>query len=297
MHVIVPIDITDSVLIDSDVPESDYAEWIAATTYPLGARVIVKTDADHHRYESLQAENSHNNPKASPLYWLDLGAVNRWAMFDNSVSSQTRQLNSLSFTLSPGAVNSIALFDVSGYRVTITTVSSGATVYFKDILLEQSIVIDWYGYFFNPVSRKKQLAIIDMPVYTSNVITVTIYQYTGKNAACGMVSVGASWFIGDMEWSPTFTIKDYSTKETDNFGKTTFIKRAFSKKLSCALMVSNGHVDAVGMLLAELRSMPLAWVGDELYEITIIFGYYVDFSIVIQNFALSTCNLQIEGLV
>ena len=41
MQLIKPVTVTDTVLVSSNVPENDYAEWAVGTTYDTGDRVIV----------------------------------------------------------------------------------------------------------------------------------------------------------------------------------------------------------------------------------------------------------------
>ena len=41
LTVVKPIAVTPSMLVSTDVPEADYAEWAAGTTYAIGDRVIV----------------------------------------------------------------------------------------------------------------------------------------------------------------------------------------------------------------------------------------------------------------
>ena len=55
LKVIPPVTITDSILLSSSVPETDYAAWNSGTTYSIGNRVILTST--HKIYESLQNSN------------------------------------------------------------------------------------------------------------------------------------------------------------------------------------------------------------------------------------------------
>ena len=85
MKLIQPTTVTDSKLTSSNVTENDYAAWSNSTTYTVGQKVIVI--ATHKIYECL----INNKNKYPPDYtsgtlpeWLDLGATNKWKMFDQS---------------------------------------------------------------------------------------------------------------------------------------------------------------------------------------------------------------------
>lgn len=296
MDIIRPVAIADAQFVSSNVAENDYAVWSAATTYAAGTRVIVTASGDHHIYESLQASNLNHTPITSPTWWLDLGADNRWAMFDSTVSTVTSNANSINVVLNPGAINSLALLEIDAYSVDLLMVSASVTIYSASISLAAAYIYDWYSYFYEPITYKRYLVLDDLPQDANASLTVTI----NKNAATakvGVFVVGLSSYIGVLLWRPTVGIIDYSTKETDTFGNTTIIKRAYSKRMSCELDLDNGQVDNVHLLLSSYRATPIVWVGTDLFEATIIFGFFKEFSIVIENYAGSTCTLDIEGLV
>ena len=59
-------------------------EYSSTGTYALGATVINTTGASptYHQYESLVADN-RGNALDDASKWLDLGAINRFRMFDS----------------------------------------------------------------------------------------------------------------------------------------------------------------------------------------------------------------------
>ena len=130
LTIIRPLPITDAILDVSgsppvtNVPENDYAEWAVGTTYALGDRVILTST--HRVYESLQASNTGNNPTAlGSTFWIDAGPTNRWAIFDTSVSTQTKQANNITYLLVPNeAINSVGILNITGgTEINITMVS------------------------------------------------------------------------------------------------------------------------------------------------------------------------------
>jgi hypothetical protein len=100
----------DAVLIASNVPETDTNEdeWDASVTYSIGDIVTV-LGTTQRRYESLANGNVGNNPTTSPLEWLDLGATNRWRMFDGGTSTLTTNAESIDVTIEAPTASLTAL--------------------------------------------------------------------------------------------------------------------------------------------------------------------------------------------
>lgn len=110
----------------SNIPETDYSEYSAATTYDKGDRVIILSE--HRIYESLQDANTGNTPATSPTWWLDCGATNRWRPFDLSIQNQAQQDGNLNWALMPGLVDSIALLNLDAIEVEITVSDTNANL-------------------------------------------------------------------------------------------------------------------------------------------------------------------------
>lgn len=134
MILIKPYTVVDASLISSNVPETDHAAWAVGTTYAQTARVIVIGTNSHKVYESLQASNVGRTPASSPTWWLDIGATNRWDMFDQSVQSQTSNATSINVSIKPAQrVDTVTLLNISASATNIimydTSATSNRTVY------------------------------------------------------------------------------------------------------------------------------------------------------------------------
>ena len=298
MKLIRPTTITDAMLISCDVPETDYAAWSAATTYALGDKVIVTTGV-HKIYESLQATNLNHDPTTSPDWWLDSGATNRWKMFDAVVGSQTSQAESLSVTLQPGIIDSIAFLDVEASTISVTmTDPTEGVVYTETIdLVAKTYINDGWSYFFEPIILDDACVLLGIPPYGSAQIAITITN-TGSTAKIGTLIVGAKKDLGGTQYDPTIGITDYSKKEVDVFGNYSVVQRAYSKRMGCSLIVQNSSVDDLVRTLASYRATPICWVGDDQgsFSSMIIYGFYKSFEITIPGPEVSSCSMEIEGL-
>ena len=117
-----------------NVPETDFSGYNSGSTYSLADKVIY----NHKVYESLQNANIGHPPDTSPTWWLDSGFDNRWKMFDSVVGSQTAQANSITLSLVPGMIDSIALLDLDATTVIIEVILPEPSVSIFDSTLNIS---------------------------------------------------------------------------------------------------------------------------------------------------------------
>ncbi len=293
MKVVKPVAITEANLVSSSVLENDAPVYNPATNYAVGNRVIY----DHKVYESVQTPNTGHQPGTDALYWADVGPTNRWAMFDTEISSQTLANDAITAVIKPGYVTGVALFGLAGSNVSVQVQdgAGGTVVYSKEKSLDGSIVEDWYAYFFEPIDQLEEVVLSDLPPYSNAHITVSI---TGGAVKCGILAAGNVYELGGTERGASAGIIDYSRKDTDATGKTTFVKRRYSKRMSARLFVENSSLNKLQRILAGLRATPCVWIGTEApgYQPLTVFGFYRDFSIDVAYATRSYCNLEIEGL-
>lgn len=294
MKVITPTTIIDA-MYTSGPPETDYAAYVAGTTYALGNRVI--RTSTHRIYESLIAGNLGNTPESNPTKWLDIGPTNKWALFDSVVGTKTSVASPLTVVIAPGAVNAIALLELVGTSVTVavTSATGGGTVYGQTISLDASEVGDYYEYFFGPFIQRNSVVLTDLPPYADGVITVTL---SGTTVSLGVCAVGLSTELGGSQYGATAGITDYSIKTIDAFGNTTLTQRSYAKRTSAKLWLRKGDVNRVHRKLADLRATPCVWVGveDDALEPLTVFGFYKDFQVEVAYPTAALCSLEIEGM-
>lgn len=293
-----PTKVTDAILVSSNVPETEYTAWAAGVTYADGAFVrLVATDV-HKIYQSAQADNVGHDPQTDDgTWWIDAGSTNRWAMFDESVQSQTTAQDSLEVSLrSTGVLDTLALLNVSGasVSVTLTDPSEGVVLSETYSLVSNAGIDDWWKWFFEPITRKTDL-LIPLPPYAGALLDVAI-DAPGETAACGVMIVGLSKEIGGTQLGASVGIQDYSRKGRDDFGNAVVVERAYSRRANLSIVTDNTAIDALLTLLAQYRATPVLYIGTSLYSSTIIYGFYRDLAIEIQWPEQSLLNLEVEGL-
>ena len=296
--VVSPLTITDAMLTSTNVAETDYSEWSSGTTYALAARVILTST--HKVYESLQAANTNHDPTTSPLWWIEVSPTNRWKALDTSVSTQTKQATSITYSFTPGqAVNTVAALNIIGANsltVTMTSALAGGAVYIKIVdLTSVPSGADWWAWFYATRSSPTQVILTDLPSYSDGVINFTLSG--GSGLAVGVIMLGRQRAFGvGIQYVARIGIQDYSRKEKNDFGDTVLVQRAFAKRANFDIQIAKSEVDSFQNFLVDVRATPCLWIGSTVYESTTIFGFYKNFDILISYPTFADCSLELEGL-
>lgn len=311
MNVIELISVTPAML-ESNVPESDAPPWKAGT-YKVGDTVI----KNHHVFESLADGNTvePGAETATPLKWLDKGATNRWRMFDKGASqlvgettaqrrvyligTQTSNPGSIDITINPGSVvSAVALFGLSGYRVTVTmTDPFDGVVYERVVSLVDASAKGMWEWLFKPVKRRTTVALLDLPAYGTAPIRIVVEADAGGTATCSMAAVGLLNEVGEACFGSSVGITDFSRKDVDPFGNETLVEGGFRDRVQYDVRIETDDVAYQRDFLKGLRAKGAVYIGDPARQETIIFGRYRDLQIVLSNPAVSECALDVGALL
>ncbi len=274
----------------------------AGTTYAEGQTCTY----GHKDYISLAAGNIGHAPNFNPEFWQDEGYVNRFKMFDNGVSTQTVGFDEIALQIPTdyqSNVNTVVLLNVDAYSVTLKVDAVGEApfatrenVYDETRSLVMPTVSDWYEYFFDPLTFRKNVVFGNLPVYPRTRITL-ILEKSGGLPVIGKMAFGAALRLGADEWGARAGISDYSSKTKDAWGNYTITERVYSDLLSTTLVVDNAMVDVVKQRLAAIRATPSIFIGDGDFDVMAAFGFPQHFDILLQSPAGSICSLEIEGLI
>jgi len=279
-----------------DVTDNTIAEYIQPN-FKLGDRVIFRDRV----FEALTDNNDRPDvgALADPPTWLDLGFINPLRMFDNKLDSRTTAPSPLVIDITPGMlVNGIALFNVNASTVQITYTDPGdGLVYdtWQISMLDNSVVQDWYSFFFDPYLVKADLARVDLPAYIDGTVQITL-DGAGADVAIGEVVLGTIYKIGDAQYGSSAGIIDFSRKEADQFGNFEIVPRRFSKRAEFDAVIPPAYGGSVQRTLARLRATPVVWIGSVDLEETIVYGYFREFDILLSNPAFSNVTITVEGL-
>ena len=298
MRVIKSIETTDAILTNSNILENEHPLWVSGTTYSIDDKVIYQ----HRIYNRVIAGGGALTPDLDLTNWSDLGATNKYRMFDNIISSVSSRTGGIQFTLTPNQiVNGIALLNVnaSTVRVVMTDPVEGV-VYDKTKELRSSgEVTDYFSYFFAPLVSLTDLntaVFLDLP--TRPTATITVYISSGAALVeVGEVVYGIQSVVGRTNYGTSIGIKSYSRKDIDEFGKVTVVKRKNSKYCEYDVDIDNTNLVFVQRLFQDIDSVPCVFIGNPDMEELIVYGFYSDFKSTISFPTVSKCTLRVEGLI
>ncbi len=295
ISIIKPITVTPAMVVATDVPAGDYADYAAPTTYAAGVRVVYANGI----YQSLQGSNTGHTPDESPAWWVFVSVINKLKLFDLVNSSQTAKADSMTYTVRPGTVITglalVNLTSVTSIRVRMVSDAYG-------LVFDQPIErgrrppgSGWWNWFYGRRTESLTSYFVDLPSFADAVIIV---DFTGlADMAVGTLLMGtvSSWGKG-VQSGMSLGIRDYSKKETNDFGDIVLTQRAYASKQQLSLVLDAEEVDPFSALLKSLRATPCLWICSGRYGAATLYGYYQDFEILIAYFATSECSLTLESL-
>lgn len=293
MRILRPATINDAALTASNVSET-LSTWSSGTTYALGAQV--RRDSNHRIYESVQAGNL-NHSLDDPAWWSNVGPTNRWAMFDQAVGTQTTGATGINVIIEPtGRVDSLALLNVNAATIHVTVRDDGSAVFDQVYSMTSgSGVNNWYSYFYEPIIRKTDLIITDIPLISAPEIEI-IAADGGGSCSIGALLVGMSRLLGSTSYGAGVGITDYSIKSADEFGNYTITERAFARKGMFRILIDATSSDEIYRILSSYRATPILYIGSNDFLSTAIYGFFRDFNIEIAYPLHHLCSLEVEGL-
>lgn len=297
--VIRPLEITPEILVDSNIPETDYPAWSADSTYGDGDRVVVVSR--HKVYQSLGPDNKGNDPTANakPPKWIEVGPTNRWRPFDRSVSSQAAQAGSMTWRFRlDQAVNALALINTRGGTYVSVSMEDpiAGEVYARNLNLSGvPMYAGWWAWFYEKRTPATQVILRDLPSYPKADIVLVLHG--SDELAVGAILLGRQreFSIG-VRSGVRVGIQDYSRKERNEFGDVVLAERAFAKRCSLSMLLQSHDVDPLQQFLASVRAVPCLWLVSERFESTTIYGFYKSFETALQYFDYADCDLDLEGL-
>lgn len=304
MRVIPPVSVVhgtpgvDTIMTSTNVPEDDATAWTAGTYVKGTVRMY-----GHRVYEVVADPSTTDRPDigaaADVATWQDLGLTNRWKMHDGAIGLQTVRAGTIEVSYTPGEIiNTLCAFGLSGssVRVTVTSASDG-TVFDEPVSLQDnSLIVDGYSYCFNPIIYLDEATFVDLPPYGDATIEVVI-DAGAETARCGELVLGRHVMIGGALFGTSVGIQSYSVKTEDAFGAIRIAPRGYVDKVEYALAIPTPQVAGIKRFLASMRDTPMVFIGDPARRETVVYGYYPDLNVVLSDQAISSCNLEVRGLV
>lgn len=295
-YIVKPFGVTSSNLLSSNVTETEYTIWNLSTSYGVvGDRVI----HNHKVYECINGTgNIGKNPETEITFWLYVSVTNTYKMFDTKMSSQTVWADeivvSASYSQRP---NRLYFGNMECQSITIEMLDSTDTVIYSDTvqMYENTGTPSYYSWFTARLQNKTDLLIEGFPPIANCKFNVTITN-TGEDAKCGVMLVGYAEYVGETQLGIVTGIRDFSVKKRNDFGDYEILQRAFSRYGECNVLVDNSGIDRLVQTLSNYRSTATLFIATNMYNSTMIYGFYDDFTNTISYQEASLLNIRMEGL-
>lgn len=288
--IVPPVTITDAMLFDTDVLEDEHPTWNSGATYGLDVRVI----KDHQVWLSLQAGNTNHPPETSDKWWARVGPTNAWALFDRSISTQTKKPNAMRYVLQPvQAITALALLNVRGCNTARVEVSHPTYGVLKDTTKElASLPLEsgWWAWTFGERIEPGELLLRDIPPLPGCTITVELVGTV--DLAVGVMLLGAERSFGEgVLDGMRLGFDDYSKKVRDDYGQTVLAVGEYAEPISFTVPILKTQLAAVRQLRASLRATPCLWITPDV----VIYGFFQEFEILLAYTYVAECSITVEG--
>jgi len=291
MYFIEPIPVINA-NVSSNILAADYAVYQPLTVYNAGDKVTL----DDKNYECVINGTVGVSPGTDNIKWLDLGATERFSIFDNTNNTFASNNGLLTYDIVyPNLYSYIAFLGLKANTATIT-VTDPSVVYSKVIDLTIEGDFAGHSYYFDSVSQAGQLILTDLPIDTGVTLSFTL-DNGAQDAELSTFIMGAKQDIGSLQYGVQVGIKDYSRRVTDDFGNVSITKRGFIDTVNYPVKLSSLDLNRVKQRLASVRAKPVLCVGTPKQMETVVLGYIKKFIFSLKSSLDSTCNITVEGLV
>ena len=308
MRVLLPIDMTDAMLISHSVPEPAVDEplLVLGTNYdPLDIVSVVSIDS-HKLYLRKIAGDVNAIPVPKPNeteFWRDIGNTNAWKMFDPDRSSRTVGDSPMTVKLRPGKrITCAAITGMVADHIDFTVRENGAVVYNQNLDLQERQVNGWFDYFFEPFSTKENVWFPDMPPVIDPEITLTLTRNEGQ-VECGGFKIGSSVFIGKLELGASGPRINFSKVERNpEFGDDVELTpRKNIPTLIGRLSIDKGDLTKIEKTLLSLEAKVTVWAGiadleDGYFPTTFINGFLREQSPTLTDHNKCKIDIEIEEI-
>lgn len=307
MNIIAPLTI-DSTMIGAGTtiaePAAGETAWVSAGTYVVGDLRIRTTT--HRVYYCVVGHTGRTAlPENDSAYWLDQAPTQRYAPFDAYTSTAAATVTTMTYVLTPGYFNAIALYGLTGanYSLTVKNVTGGSVIYSASGYLYAD-PIGWYEYLFNPVKTKTSLVFTDIPPRPASEITLTITAAASAAVGVGMIAIGdyqslagtGTW--GGAQYGASAEPVTYSYIRTADDGTTTIVRRHAGTNLRATIAMPREEADAVLQAVQDVLDTPVAWVATTAsgYAGLSTFGLGSG-SMKYDSFGTASLDISVKGLI
>lgn len=303
MQFIRPITITDAMLgAGTTVAEDPTAAWVSGTAYTVGQEVHLAST--HRVYRCAVATSGTTEPNLAIATWRDMRPTNRWSPFDNYTSTAAATTTSLTYVLSPGYFNAIALYGVvaDSYTITIKDAPGGTTIYTRSGAMAEE-PDGWYEYLFGGFRPLNKLVLSGLPISPTAQLTLTLTAGSGAPVALGMLVVGdykslldsATW--GGPQRGSSAEPVTYSYIATAEDGTVTIKRRHSATNLRVQVAMPIASADYALAAIQDVLDVPVAVITTTARNHAGLTTFGLIAGSVSYDDPTATANLTVKGLI
>ncbi len=266
---------------------TDPSIYAATTAYAIGDKCVF----GNNKYQCILAATG-KQPDSNATYWQYIGMINKYAMIDEYLNTQSLAAGDITITFDTAGENGIYLTNMLATTLTVTQVANGNTVMSKTVQLVNT-VSDFYTYNFDPIDYRADY-FVPLALYYNSTVTITLNH---TNAKIGGIFIGKISDVGSSLWDTEVGIIDYSKKTTDSFGNTYLKQGYFKKRLRLNYAVQTAKIDYLMRVLAQVRGTAVVFIASDMYDSLMAYGFFTDITQTYNNPTMSFGNISIEGLI
>lgn len=304
-RVMVPIDVTASMIkAGTTIPEPDLANgevaWVSNGSYSVNNERTFNGSV-------WGCKLAHTGRTASPevdvSYWYRIGPTNRMAPFDDYSNTKVVATGSLTYVVSPGFLNGLAVYGMEGssYSIVVRDGPGGPAVreWAGDLY---SQAVGFYELLFSTLAKTEQLSFDDIPLSPNAQVTITVTAAPGGRVAIGTIKFG-DWrqFIGDgtfggTQYGAESNRRSRTLREYNADGTYKIVRRATSRDVSCSIVIDAEQAMNADAVLGDIidTAVPFEASGLPRYGYLNTLGF-VTGSIRADTYGTTSINLKVEG--
>lgn len=309
MHIIKPLEITAAMIAGGTTiaePSASETVWSGASVAYAVGDIRIRTET-HRKYKCAAAHTSAASPlpENDPNRWVDIGPTDRFAPFDVYTSTAASTVTTMTYVLTPGYFNALALYGLTGaaYDIVVKEEPGGAVIFNESGFLSDDPA-GWYEYLFSPLSTRRKLVFFDIPIRPNAELTITITADTGQPVGIGMIVVGdyvplfGGGLWGGTEYGSSAEPVTYSYIKTEDDGTTTIKRRHSATNLRAKVVMPQDQADYAVTQLQEILDVPVAWIAtDQLnYQGLTTFGLG-SATVIYSSFGHANIDIFVKGLI
>lgn len=308
-----PIIIRGAMITASSIAYPDIGEtaWANATAYVVGDTRSHLIGDLYHKFECKLNHTSDTAtgkiPEAYPddennAYWIDLGAVNKFAPFQLDRNAQNNAPSPYYVSVDPGErFTTIAVGNIIADEVTLDVYDESANLVLtetKRLLVRD--VYSWYDWLYQPHRQIKKTIFTNLPAVSSYTFKLTFTRSAG-NVRVGSIIPGVAFDIGDAQYRAKITRENFTTFNRTFDGEAKIKKRRNVPSNQLQLIQKKSKIDGIKNLIDDLNGEITFWAGivqttDGYFESLFTIGLYKSYSYSLEGPLESLAEIEIQEL-